>query len=539
MRIFITFVFGLCLFSGIIELFGQDTPQLNGNLQSLGSIFLRDAKIGAVNSPQYDRQLFGSESWLELLYLYKGFEVGLRLDMFFQSNLLNPNDSYSDQGIGRWYIKKSIQKLSVSGGYLYHQIGSGIIFRSYEERHLLIDNALYGLSLSWELSPVWQLQGFVGKQKNLFSTYNSLIKGASIDGFVESGIIRLAPGFGIVHKTLTDGQVDQLINTVKTYHPSDSIGLNYNGLALSVYNTWSAGPAVLYTEAAFKQNDVYYDPDSERLLYSGSSTLGKFRSAPGSVYYASISVGLKGFGVNFQWKRTRNFVFRADPFTALNEGQISYLPAMARLKSYRLNGRYTPSTREISENAIQLELRYSLSKKWKIIQYYSNITSGQGTLLYREFDNEIQFNDPLKMFLSFGIQAQKYNQEVFEGKAGVPILKSFTPYAELLYRITRKKSIRTEIQYLQTENDFGSWLFALLEYTVAPHWSFTISDMYNSGPVKTDDLHYPRVDVAYSKKANRIILSYIKQVEGVVCVGGICRLEPAFSGFKLVLFSTF
>ena len=46
------------------------------------------------------------------------------------------------EGIGRWYVAKSIDKFSLAGGYLYDQIGSGIIFRAYEERTLMIDNAL-------------------------------------------------------------------------------------------------------------------------------------------------------------------------------------------------------------------------------------------------------------------------------------------------------------------------------------------------------------------------------------------------------------
>ncbi|RME94770.1 MAG: hypothetical protein D6772_14145, partial [Bacteroidetes bacterium] len=67
------------------------------------------------------------------------------------------------------------------------------------------------------------------------------------------------------------------------------------------------------------------------------------------------------------------------------------------------------------------------------------------------------------------------------------------------------------------------------------------SDMFNVDPGKNspvDDsgqkasLHYPRFDVYYTTGPNRFALSYVKQVEGVVCTGGICRLEPAFSGVK-------
>ena len=90
-----------------------------------------------------------------------------------------------------------------------------------------------------------------------------------------------------------------------------------------------------------------------------------------------------------------------------------------------------------------------------------------------------------------------------------------------------------------TQQDFGSWIFGLAEYSIAPNWTFTLSDMYNSRPKRTDKIHYPRIDVFYTVKSNRFSISYVKQVEGVVCSGGICRLEPAFSGFRMTASSIF
>jgi len=66
--------------------------------------------------------------------------------------------------------------------------------------------------------------------------------------------------------------------------------------------------------------------------------------------------------------------------------------------------------------------------------------------------------------------------------------------------------------------------------------------MYNSSPTSKSGfqkIHYPRFDVFYNIKSNRFGLSYVKQVEGVVCTGGICRLEPAFSGVKFNVTSSF
>jgi hypothetical protein len=64
-----------------------------------------------------------------------------------------------------------------------------------------------------------------------------------------------------------------------------------------------------------------------------------------------------------------------------------------------------------------------------------------------------------------------------------------------------------------------------------------ISPVKESGEKKKS--HFPRLDVYYTNKSNRFSLSYVKQVEGVVCTGGICRFEPAFSGIKMTVNSSF
>ena len=50
--------------------------------------------------------VFGGESWLNLNYSYQGFTAGLRYDMYLNSNLRDPNASYTNRGIGRWFVKK-------------------------------------------------------------------------------------------------------------------------------------------------------------------------------------------------------------------------------------------------------------------------------------------------------------------------------------------------------------------------------------------------------------------------------------------------
>ncbi|MNY37404.1 hypothetical protein D3C86_1719660 [compost metagenome] len=94
---------------------------------------------------------------------------------------------------------------------------------------------------------------------------------------------------------------------------------------------------------------------------------------------------------------------------------------------------------------------------------------------------------------------------------------------------------------MDTKQDFGSWAFLQLEYALAPKWSFAISDMYNIKPsnAAAKKEHYYNAFVAYTKGAHRFSAAWVKQVEGINCTGGVCRYEPAFNGFKLMITSSF
>lgn len=96
---------------------------------------------------------------------------------------------------------------------------------------------------------------------------------------------------------------------------------------------------------------------------------------------------------------------------------------------------------------------------------------------------------------------------------------------------------------MATEQDYGSWFFAMAELGLAPNWSFEVSTMYNTirndNPKKPEGKFFPTIGAVYTKDSNRFSLRYVKQVEGVVCSGGICRLEPAFSGIRFSLTSSF
>ena len=119
-------------------------------------------------------------------------------------------------------------------------------------------------------------------------------------------------------------------------------------------------------------------------------------------------------------------------------------------------------------------------------------------------------------------------------------VKTITPYFEFLYYVNDKTSLRIESQYMYNKHDIGSWVYGLVELGISPHWIFELSNMYNTfSPKGTKALHYPTAGLVYNYGNNRFGLRYVKQIQGIVCSGGICRLEPAFSGFRASITSTF
>jgi len=527
-----------------IAISAQDRGDFSGALQTNVNFFIKDASIGAINIPQYDKGLIGVDTWLNLNYSLKGYNAGVRLDFFRNSNLLIPTAAYSAEGLGKAFINKRFDKLFVELGYIYGQIGSGIIFRSYEERPLLIDNALVGAKASYDISDNWTASGFVGKQKNQFSLNEGLLKGGSIEGFYSTGSddapLSFSPGIGLVNRNHSQQTVDRLVNIVKQYIGDERIGLKYNTYLTSVYNSLNYQDLTFYVEYAYKSAEAFRDPNSIGTELTGQQTFGKFVNEPGSVLYTSLNFGDEKLGVTVELKRTENFNFKTDPTLNGIMGLVGYLPPMSRENTYRLTSRYTPTTQDLSERAIQTEIRYRHDKKLSVLGNYARITDLNDLLLYREYFLQFQYKQKRKWLLIAGIQGVNYNQEVFEVKPNAPLVKTITPFAELLYRFTNKRSIKTELQFLKTDEDLGSWLFGLVEVGLAPHWLFEASGMYNVDPSSGGEkIFYPTLGAVYNYKTHRLGFRYVKQVEGIVCAGGICRLEPAFSGVKFTINSSF
>jgi hypothetical protein len=521
-----------------IEKAGAQGPgSFSGDLMLNGNFFQRDSAIGADND-LYNKYLGGGEGWLSLRYSNYGFTGFLRVDVFNNSNLKDPYTAMSGFGIGAWSISKEIKGLTITGGYIYDQIGSGILFRSYEDRGLLIDNALAGLHLKYKLDDHITLKAFTGQQKNVFERFKPIIKGFNAEAdYNLSPAVHITPGIGVLNRTLDQESYTSVFNSVQSYDSADRFTPKYNTYAFTAYNTLSAGDFTWYIEGAYKTKEAinFPVPDSNQIVYS-------FKNKPGNIVFSTLGYARKGIAVNVTGKRTENFVMRTSPLdNAPNSGMINWQPIVAQIRPQRLMARYTPASQDVSELALNGNVLLSPNENYDFNLSYTHINNLDGQKLYREAYLEANIRSVKNFLIDVGAQYMEYNL-YYQGKAGNTIVKAFTPFTEITYLIDSKNSLKLQAQYMNTKEDDGSWGFLALEYAMAPKWGVAISDMYNISPSETSRFkgqHFYNIFVSRTQGAHRISLAYVKQVSGINCSGGVCRYEPAFSGVKLSITSSF
>lgn len=507
-----------------------DLGMLSGDIMINGNFFQRDPSIGASDNPLYDNLLSGTEAWMGLRYSYGTFSAYLRLDGFANSNLKNPVVGMTGFGIGAFTLAKEFNKLTATFGYIYDQIGTGIIFRSYEDRGMLIDNALVGAHLKYQISDGLKIKGFAGQQKNVFERYQPIIKGAALEGnYSLSEKVFIAPTFGVVNRTLDKVSMDNIVNTINSFPYEDRFVPQYNTYAFTFYNNLSVGNFNWDIEGSYKTSEAINDYN------------GRLMNRDGTVVYTSLNYATKGFGINVLGKRTENFVMRTSPSeTQANGGMINWQPILAQIRPQRLISRYVPASQDLSEQGIAINADFTPKDNYSFNVSYTHINTLDDIKLFREAVVETNILSVPKTIINAGVHYMEYNQDYYQFKPGVPMVKAITPYAEVTYSFTQLLSGKFSLQYMDTKQDFGSWLYGGMEFSIASKFSFAVSDMWNIKPNgNSEKQHYYNIFASYISGAHRFSIAWVKQVEGINCTGGVCRYEPAFNGLKLNVVSSF
>lgn len=534
-------VLPLLLALNLIIKLGFTQGFVSGDIMLNQDFYRCDSAIGAYGTPHYDNLKSSTDSWISLNYNNQDWRLraGMRVDLFLNSNLHNPGTPYTKAGLGRWFIEKDIKDLEISAGYLYDQIGSGIIFRSYEDRALGIDNAILGGRLKYNIKDKVTIKAIGGLQKNRFELYNPVIKAISLDGYFNlKDKVTLSPGLGAMNRTLDQKSMDIVVSTIESYDTTQRFVPHYNVYAFTTYNTLTYKGFSWYIEGVLKTQEAIRGEDGSTLV-----------DRSGNVIYTSLAYSKKfkkwSLGMSGQFKRTQDFTLRTSPNESLLNGMLNFIPPTSRQNSLRLPARYNAATQDLQETAISFDFTVTPVKGYSFNGSYSEIRDNAFKEHYfTEYYLDFNIKKFKKVKAMLGFQYINYNQE-FYTKEGPDQVLSYTPFAEISYKISKKSNLRMELQYQVAANDYGHWAYGLLEYSLSPWWTISVSDMWNVKPnLNRDDrpdkpLHYYNFYTSFTYQRHRLSLAYVRQVEGIVCTGGVCRYEPAFSGFRIGLTSSF
>lgn len=454
-------------------------------------------------------------------------------------------------GKARW---KSRAELTV--GDFYEQFGSGLALRAYEDRDLGIDNALRGGRLLLTPFDGLSVKLLGGQQRFHFDRNNRIFnrdRGFLLGGDVEFRLPALARASWAeeLSRRLVLGASYVLNNDRPTDIVKTFDGRLYRLRQPRTFSTFAG--RLTYTGR--RVTAVY----EHAVKTENPNAVNYYTFGKGQAQMLTLSYAKQGLGALLGIRRSENFDSHTQRSQTDNDLRLNHLLPFTPQQTYTLAALYPYATQAQGEWAVQGELGYTFRKhtplggkygtKLKLAAAYVAGLDSVGTAAHlgtkgphnrffawgRQYYHDVSVEISKKVSPTYSFTVlyahQAYNQRVIEGHAvNGDLVRSHIFVYDGKYRLSRKSVLRTEAQYLHSRQAEGDWLYGLAEWSLAPHFIFSLSDLWNTG---TTDKHYPMASVAFGYKAHRLQLSYGRTREGINCSGGVCRLMPATEGWYL------
>lgn len=518
-------VIGLVSASAVLS--AQENGYVTGSFETNNHLYVNDA----VNEFQADDDRIGSNNYLKVDYYKGNLSAGLQLESYLPAQIGFPEE-LSRYALSNMYVNWKDDAFQVTAGTFYDQFGSGLLFRSWEDRLLGLNNAVMGARFAYNWDDKVAFKAIWGMPRLGMEFTDTQVRGADLSASL-SNIIGL-----------------------------DDILLSVEGSVLNKYTKIG----IEAEEAGGKPNSLGF---SGRLNFDWNGffakgeyvDLGKklvaLETKRGNAQLVELGYNGRGLGVTMTGRRLEWMGQNILTNSTSSANLISYVPAMSTQYTYMLTTLhpYNPQVGDASTMAFnsgeiggQVDAFYNFRRGTKIggkrgMKVHANFstyytlaqegTAQAGNLLFRDFsfDVERQWTKEFKMVLLYSLQ--EYNPGYGQYKT---TWLSNIFVADLLYKWTSELSTRLELQYLKTYEDKKDWMAALLEVNFAPHWSVWGSDMYNHGMTKK---HYYNVGVSYAKGRTRVALGYGRYKDGYICSGGVCRSIPQYTGANFTVTTSF
>ena len=530
---------GLLIGMSSISLCAQeesDKLRLSGSLQSDMLLAQKDSTIGA----EATDGRFLTNTYLDLKLSSRYVEAGARLE-YLKHPLPGYENDFKGWGVPYAYLKSRYKNAELTLGSFYEQFGSGFILRSYEERSLGIDNSLQGARLNYRPWACVAVKVITGRQRRYWNHNKSWMTGADVEWNIDELCKTLQQ-----HNTyvtlgasyLNKHERDEVIMVDPTHRLHLPLNVNAFDVRLRVQHR----AFNVLAEMAMKSQDPSHD---NGYIYRN-----------GYVAMLSGSYSKRGMSLLLQAKRSTNMGFRSRRGMEGISSFVNHLPPFTMEHTYTLAALYPYATRPDGEWAYQAAAAYTFPKGSTIGGKYGTTvkvnfshvhsvrkngageigTDGYGSpfwawgdaTYYQDVDFQLEKRLAKDTKLNLMYMYQRYNQTLLEGHGGM--LNSHIFVADVKQKLAPNTTLRVEGQYLASKDGDKDWLFGLAELSLAPHWMFTLSDLYNVGNTR---VHYYQGYVTYSGGAHRLQLGYSRTRAGFNCSGGVCRYIPATKGLTL------
>ena len=510
---------------------------LSGSFETNTNYYKEDGKTSAVVPDGKS----GSNNYLKLDYYNDNFSAGLQLEAYAPVLVGYPSD-LKGAALTNYYVKWADDDFSVTAGSFYEQFGSGLLFRSWEDRALGLNNAITGARVTYSYKDIVALKALWGMPRFGMKFSQTQVKGADAS-FAVSNLA----GWQNMYWALEASVLDR-------YEALDDKrildGCSPNTIGWSARTNLEISGFYLKAEYVDAGQKYYYNTS-----YSGEGQM--YHRKRGNAQLVETGYNGHGLGVNMSLRRLEWMDSKVLTESNATVNMLNYVPAMCTQYTYMLATLhpYGARTGEISsrftnsgEIGGQIDVFYNFRRGSVLggkrgMRIHANFstyhtiaqegTFKAGNMLFRDLsvDIERQWTKKFKSTLLWSMQeySPKYGANKTTWLSNIFV-------ADMLYKFSSSFSTRLELQYLVTQEDNKDWMAAMLEVSFAPHWSLYVSDMYNHGMTK---VHYYNGGVSYTKSRTRVALNYGRFREGLLCSGGVCRQIPAYTGANLSVTMSF
>lgn len=456
------------------------------------------------------------EDYLEADVRFRHFLVGFRYEAFLPPFQSGP-DSLR-QGFSQRFAAVDYSYGGLRVGNFYEIFGRGLLFRSYEERSIGVDNNMDGVLLRGGVGPV-EVKAVSGRvQEAQTNDRSAVLRGTDI-------------GIDAGHGLSFGGSY--LIQSAEDPSKPGTAAL------FSPQHVEAVGGRLSYTHDFF---DVYYEGGRINRLHripTSDWLHGRtYDDLRGRGHYAAVNIfPLPGVAVTAEYKDYDRFRFQPMGASGTDYNQP---PAVTRETGYTLISRHPHELLPNDEKGYQVEAVITPPVEGATI----TLSRAEAT----KQDGEHWFDEWYAEWRQY--VGEKYLVALIydhtdEEKTGTV---NHTPIVELEYFSGAEWSVRSEYQYQESTTEAGldRTHFALVEYHMNQDLAFSLVGEHAdycdaSGGTcreRKDDFLYGQVDWFFDQ-SQHLTLTVGKRQEGFICVGGVCQRVPEMQGVELKLVSQF